>query len=137
MILEVIDAGLLIRFMGTAVVERWGKDHTNTLFGEKGLADDVMESVMENCRKLLVHPCGIVEEAAFTARSGLPFRMETVMLPLAVDADKPPRICSFSQVLDHVKEDGESVPRFKAKRSMSWIDIGFGLPSPGPRVVNP
>lgn len=137
LILEVTETGLLIRFMGTAVVERWGRDDTNTLFGGAGFPENVVEAMLENCRALVEHPCGVVEVAAFSTRVGLPFHMETVMLPLAVDAGKPPRICSFSQMLDHVKDDGEAEHSFKGKRSMAWIDIGFGTPSPAPRVVNP
>ncbi|MEQ8509200.1 MAG: PAS domain-containing protein [Rhodospirillaceae bacterium] len=137
LILEVTEAGLLIRFMGTSVVERWGRDQTNTLFGSAGFPQSVVEAMLENCRALVDQPCGVVEVAAFSTRVGLPFRMETVMVPLGVDAGRPPRICSFSQMLDHVKEGDKQEPRFKGKRSMSWIDIGFGTPSPAPRVVNP
>ena len=137
LILEAIEAGLLVRFMGTAAVERWGRDDTNTLFGGAGFPEDVVSAMLENCQVLVNQPCGAVEVAAFTTRTGLQFYMETVMLPLAVDAGKPPRICSFSQILDPVKEDGETEHKFKGKRSMAWIDIGFGTPSPAPRVVNP
>ena len=135
-ILEVTEAGLLIRFMGTALVERWGRDQTNKIFAG-AFSEQVLKAMILNCRTLVDNPCGVVEEAMFSTRAGRPFLMETIMLPLDVDVGRPPRLCSFSQMLDIVEDEDNPRPSFKGKRSMTWMDIGACVPAQNPVVINP
>lgn len=127
-ILEITDGGPLIRFMGTELVDLIGKDLTNTIFGDR-LSPDLLAGVTANCEAVVSHPCGLNEITEFASAVGRPLKLETVMLPLEVDAGRPPRLCSFSHLIEAPAEDDRSDLRFQANRRYAWFDIGAGVPS--------
>lgn len=131
MILEITENGTIFRFVGTSLVELWGVDQTNTVFGA-GLPDKVRHALTQNCNTVVTQPCGMVEVAEFVTRSGRPFHMESLLLPLAVDLGRPPRICSFSHVLDEIEEHEDKDPRYRSKRQDRWLDVGCGVPDTPP-----
>lgn len=130
-ILELTDDGPLIRFMGTALVDLIGKDLTNTIFGAR-LSPELLEGVMSNCHAVISHPCGLNEITEFASAVGRPLKLETVMLPLAVDAGRLPRLCSFSHLIEAPAEKDRSDLRFQSNRRYVWFDIGAGVPSTSP-----
>lgn len=130
-IVELTDEGQLVRFMGTGLVELWGADRTNQIFGD-ALPPDMKQGLDERSRTLVEHPCALVVLADFISPTGRPFAMETVLLPLAVDDGKAPRLCSFSKVLDPLEREKGLEARFKATRHQTWLDIGCGVPSFSP-----
>lgn len=130
-IIEIAEQGQVIRFMGTALVEMWGNDSTNKVFGAD-YSEQAMDSLQSNTKAVAEHPCGLVEVSEFVTRSGLSFQMETVLLPLGVDEGRPPRICSFSQLLTPLTDSREEVARYREKQQARWIDIGRGLPNSEP-----
>jgi hypothetical protein len=132
LILEVNDDFLLVRFMGTNLVSLMGVDVTNKEFGA-GLPDSVRATFLFNCHAVIGQPCGLHEVTEFVSATGRPFRMETLMLPLAVDEGKPPRICSFSAILEEVETEEKDRLRFHAKRDAAWFDIGSGVPDGSPQ----
>ncbi len=134
-ILDVTERGPVFRFMGTALVELWGRDQTNTIFGA-GLPEPAIQAMRGNCEGIAMHPCGMIEVAEFISPSGRSFQMESIMLPLAVDDGRPPRLCSFCQPLDDVDEFEDKGSRYKTKQRVSWIDLGFGIPPGLPRDTN-
>ena len=134
-ILEVTKSGPIMRFMGTALVELWGRDQTNTIFGA-GLPEPAIEAVRANCDFIATHPCGMVEVAEFATPGGRPFLMESIMLPLFVDEGRPPRLCSYCHPLDEVDTFEDKGPTYKTKQRVSWIDLGFGVPLEVPLGTN-
>lgn len=126
-ILEVTEQGPLIRFMGTGLVDLRGVDLTGKIFGE-GLPDEALRGLSRNCRTVVGHPCGLSEVAEFSNAVGRIMRMETVMLPLAVDGGRAERLCTFSYILETSGDDDLAEMRFQAGNALSWIDIGAGLP---------
>jgi hypothetical protein len=134
-ILEVTESGSIIRFMGTALVELWGSDHTNTIFGA-GLPEPAIDTLRANCDFIATHPCGMAELAEFTNPSGRPFFMESIMLPLAVDEGRPLRLCSFSHSLDEVDAYEDKGSKYRTKRRVGWMDVGSGVPLSGPLETN-
>lgn len=130
-ILELAEEGSVIRFMGTALVELWGGDYTNKIFGADS-SEQATISLRTNSRYVVEQPCGLTEISEFTARSGLLFQMEAVLLPLAVDSDRPARFCSFSQLIDPPDDFEDGVAKYKTKKNATWIDVGFGVPDTEP-----
>lgn len=130
-ILEVTDQGPLIRFMGTGLVEIRGQDLTDKIFGA-GLPEDAVAGLKRNCVAVAGHPCGFSEIAEFSTSTGRFMRMETVMLPLAVDEGRANRLCTFSQIIETSGEDDLADMRFKAGKRVGWIDIGAGVPEMDP-----
>lgn len=126
-ILELTEEGAVIRFMGTALVELWGGDYTNKVFGGD-LPEQATASLRANSKNVVEQPCGLVEISEFATRSGLTFQMEAVLLPLAVEPDRPSRFCSFSQLIDPSDDPGGDVSHYKTKQKATWIDVGFGVP---------
>ncbi|GEM_PF-1206345 len=133
-ILELTEEGPVIRFMGTALVELWGGDYTNKVFGGD-LSEQATISLRANSRHVVEQPCGMVEVSEFVARSGLSFQMEAVLLPLTVDLDRPPRFCSFSQLIDPLDGHQDGVAKYKNKQKANWIDVGFGVPDTAPNHI--
>jgi hypothetical protein len=127
---EVLDDGIVVRFMGTELVERWRHDLTGKVFA--GNLDAATRA-----RLLLVaatvcrHPCGLVQLGSFALTSGRPVTFEAVLLPLAVDSDRPPRMAVYSRILGML-ERNEHGSHFAAAGTRAWLDIGAGLPPTPP-----
>lgn len=130
-ILEVTPQGPLIRFMGTGLVEIRGQDLTGKIFGA-GLPEEAFAGLKRNCISVAEHPCGFSEVAEFSTSIGRFMRMETVMLPLAVDEGRASRLCTFSQILETSGEDDLADMQFKSGKRVGWVDIGAGVPDGDP-----
>lgn len=126
-ILDLIQEGQRIRFMGTGLVDLCGRDSTNEIFGET-LPPEMKSALDRRSHTLVEHPCGLMVLADFSSPTGRPFSMETVLLPLAVDTGRPPRICAYSKVIDEIDQDDGATARFEQAQTHSWLDIGCGVP---------
>lgn len=135
-ILELSDDGPLIRFMGTALVALRGRDLTGKLFTD-GLPDSFRKVLVHNCAMVAQQPCGLLELAEFKSSTGRPFRMESIMLPLAVDKGRMPRVCSFSALLEELSHEDRDDPRFNGRKQSDWFDIGAGCPASRPIYSGP
>jgi len=62
MILEIVEQGSLIRFMGTSLVEIWGSDPTNTIFNAR-LPKSARRSMAANVSAIVGQPCGMFDVA--------------------------------------------------------------------------
>ncbi|MDX2141760.1 MAG: PAS domain-containing protein [Rhodospirillaceae bacterium] len=124
---EIVDDGLLIRFMGTQLVERWQRDDTGKVFG--GHLDQEARARLVTVAKTIVeHPCGMLQHGIVTTTAARRVMFEAVLLPLRADADHPPRVVIYSAFLDRLarKEHGG---KFAAAGERCWLDIGAGVPS--------
>ncbi len=130
-IMEMTDQGLLVRFMGTGLVDLWGEDRTNQILGA-ALPEELKKNFDHRCVIVVSHPYGLIELSEFSSPTGRPFQMETVALPLAVDVDRPLRFCSFSKVVEPLQQKDSFEARYKKTHHKTWIDIGNGVPNTGP-----
>jgi len=127
------DGSMIVRLMGTALVERWGKDKTGEAMGE-GQPSDVREALYSNTRLVIATPCGLRSEIELATSSGSEMVIEAVTLPIAVEPGKPGRLVAFSAVMRKL-EYGEHSQRYKSLANVDWIDIGAGVPDDPPMVV--
>ncbi len=134
-ILELSGDGPLIRFMGTALVTLRGRDLKGQLFTD-GQPDATRASLIRNCSQVSARPCGLRELAEFNSATGRAFRMETIMLPLAVDDGRMPRVCSFSTILEDLHSEDRDSPRFRGRHESTWFDIGAGCPPDPPFYID-
>lgn len=124
---EVLEDGLLVRFMGTKLVERWRRDNTGQMFG--GYLDVAARARLHMVAKTIAnHPCGMLQHGFLATSAGRQAMFEAILLPLWADANHPQRIVVYSVVLDTLgrEEHGSS---FAAAGERCWLDISAGLPS--------
>ncbi|MBL8643789.1 MAG: PAS domain-containing protein [Rhodospirillaceae bacterium] len=124
---ELIDDRLMVRFMGSDLVQRWQRDDTGREFaGSMPLS--ARQRVAGIAKTLIMHPCGMVQHGVMGTSAGREATFEGVLLPLAVDADAPPRIVVFSAVLDNLARQEHSHTIASAGQR-DWIDLGAGVPA--------
>jgi hypothetical protein len=128
---EITAEGLLIRFMGTELVSRWGRDMTGSLMGAH-YPRDVQDRLLWNVGQVVSVPCGMIDYSSFPTSRGHAMATESVILALRVDAGRPPRLLTFSQLLNAIDDNEHGVPGQIGGES-SWIDLGSGVPSESPR----
>ncbi|MDX2223373.1 MAG: PAS domain-containing protein [Rhodospirillaceae bacterium] len=127
---ELTPGGLLTRYMGTGLVQRWQHDLTDTNFGAH-LDQAARDGLMRTSRAVADRPCGLWQLGQFTTIAGRTMSFEALLLPLAVDPDKPARVVTFSQLIGDVP-DNEPVSRFASAGQRHWLDIGAGVPDRSP-----
>lgn len=131
---EVTDTGIMIvRLMGTGLVERWGKDKTGEAMGE-GQPEHVREALYSNTRLVIATPCGVRSEIELAANSGSEMVVEAVTLPIGVEPGRPGRLVAYSALMRKL-EYGEHSQRYKSLANVEWIDLGAGVPGDPPMVI--
>lgn len=125
---------MIVKLMGTGLVERWGKDKTGETMGE-GQPDSIREALYANTRQVILHPCGLRSEIELAANSGSEMVIEAVTLPLSVEAGKPGRLVAYSALMQTLKH-GEHSERYKRLGNVEWIDIGAGIPRDPPSQID-
>ena len=132
---EISDEGtMIIRLMGTGLVERWGKEKTGEAMGE-GQPKSVREALYANTRQVILNPCGLRSEIELAASSGSEMVIEAITLPLIVESGRPGRIVAYSALMRKLKY-GEYSERYKRLANVEWIDIGAGIPESPPLTVD-
>ena len=131
-IMELVEDGQLVRFMGTGLVDLWGEDRTNQILGAAS-PEELKKDFDYRVNRVVSHPCGLVEISEFSSPSGRPFDMETVVLPLDVDEGRPARYCSFSKIIEPLQREDSLEARYKQTHHQTWLDIGQGVPTTGPQ----
>jgi hypothetical protein len=127
---EVLDDGLLVRFMGTELVTRWRRDDTGKVFGAHLSEADRAHTVSAG-KTVTNHPCGMLQHGVMGTSQGRTAIFEAILLPLAVEAERPKRIVVFSTLIDPLGRE-EHGQKFSAAGKRCWIDIGAGVPSTPP-----
>ena len=125
---------IICRLLGTKIVERWAEDLT----GKSWFAANPhlkASGILANFKMMGDHPCGGHALGSFVSSIGRHLSIETISLPLAVSAGRPPRIIAGSFVVETLGNDERSrgwVP----PRQLEWLDLGFGLPDhpPAPAI---
>jgi hypothetical protein len=127
---DVLPEGLMVRFMGTAVVERWQRDLTGHYFGE-GLPKDQYDRLYIHGATVATHPCGLRQVGELRSSTGRTLTFEAVLLPLSVDAGRPPRLVVFSHMRNQLQRQEHS-DRFSKPGTRWWLDLGAGIPQEPP-----
>ena len=122
--------GLKVRFMGTAMAERWQRDITGRFLGE-GLPKDKFDVLHQNGATVATHPCGMRQMGEIRSSAGRTVHFEAVLLPLGVEAGRPPRLVAYSYLLDALGRE-EHHDTFFRSADREWLDLGAGLPSAMP-----
>lgn len=126
-ILEFSNNGLIIRLMGTALVERWKQDRTGQSFMINQDAS-VRKVFFENSANVVHVPCGLRATNRFKLGTGQRVSTEAITLPLATGPGRPERIVSFSQMFEHTS-DKEAIGGWEGVVNHEWIDLGAGVPN--------
>jgi hypothetical protein len=126
MIQELWPEGLMVRFMGTALVERWQHDITGRYLGESVPAAQ-REQLYFHGHKVATHPCGLHQIGEVRSSTGRTLAFEAVILPLGAAADRPPRLVSFSEMALPFGRQ-EHTDRFMNPVALHWLDLGAGVP---------
>ncbi|MSO96642.1 MAG: PAS domain-containing protein [Rhodospirillaceae bacterium] len=124
---EVLEDGLLVRFMGTKLVERWRRDDTGKMFGTH-LDDAARGRLLSVVNTVVNHPCGILQHGFLATSAGRQAMFEAILLSLSVEPWQPKRLIVYSVILDVLGRE-EHRSRFAAAGERCWMDIGAGLPS--------
>ena len=124
---------MIVRLMGTGLVERWGRDKTGEAMGE-GQSEPVREALYANTRQVILNPCGLRSEIELAANSGSEMLVEAVTLPLIVEPGKPGRLVAYSGLMRKLQY-GEHSERYKSLANVEWIDIGAGIPEHAPATA--
>lgn len=131
---EISEAGtMIVRLMGTGLVERWGRDKTGEAMGE-GQPESIRQALYENTRRVISTPCGLRSEIELAASSGSEMVIEAVTLPIGVEAGKPGRLVAYSALMRKL-EYGEHSERYKSLANVEWIDLGAGVPDDPPTMI--
>ncbi len=129
-IIDIEEDQSIIRFVGTRVVERWGRDRT----GEDFFADKsptLRRVFSENHSTAITFPCGVAMSALFVSNSGRRMGGRSITLPLDVDPGKPKRRVTYTQLVDSLGY--EEVSRdYVTITNTEWVDIGAGVPDLDP-----
>ena len=133
-IVEVSGQDLLVRLMGTKVVERWGRDKTGESLG-LGQPPSIYNALLENARTAASFPCGFQTVIKVAVNNGAEMSLEAIALPLKVKAGRPDRVVAYSEALQTLKY-GDQSERYIDLPDGTWIDIGVGVPEEPPLVVN-
>ncbi len=125
---------MIVRLMGTGLVERWGRDKTGEAMGE-GQPESVREALYSNTRQVISTPCGLRSEIELASSSGSEMLIEAVTLPLTDEAGKPGRLVAYSALMQKLQY-GEHSERYKKLANVEWIDLGAGTPQDQPLKID-
>lgn len=127
-IFELVPDGSLIRFMGSGLVARWQRDFTGDFIETHMKAGD-RAPFRRKLEVVCKHPVGMRVAGEASTSSGRTLDYEMIVLPLAVDCEKPQRCVAYRHPLVDLNFN-ECKVGFTWSGDISWIDIGSGTPSP-------
>ena len=82
-----------LRFQGTGVVERWGKDRTGESW-VMGKPPHRAAAILGNMVDCINTPCGALSHSTYFAQFGRHAKLESLTVPLAVGPGRPGRCSS-------------------------------------------
>lgn len=126
LILEVMPEGTLVRLMGSTLVSRWQDDFTGAHL-ETRIAVEDRARFRRDVECVCRHPAGAQATGEVFTEMRRALDYEMILLPLAVDEGKPPRCLAFRDNLGELDYRDRKVG-FSWPSTLSWIDLGAGLP---------
>ncbi|NKB43492.1 MAG: hypothetical protein GKS03_04355 [Alphaproteobacteria bacterium] len=125
-ILEFSDSDIIIRLMGTALVERWKKDRTGECFLTTQ-DSEVKKVFVINSSQIVNIPCGLRATNQFLLSTGQRVSTEAIALPLTAAHGRPLRFVSYSHMFEKPADD-EKVGGWEDVVDQEWINLGAGVP---------
>lgn len=124
-IFESVPQKLIVRFMGTSLVNAWCADLTDQCF-----LDAVQPAYRSDARDFFAvvgrMPAGASLSLKALTIKRLTLEFDLLVLPLAVDAGKPARQAAYAQLPDLSFDD--LIHSIQWPKRPQWIDIGCGTP---------
>ena len=120
----------VIRFMGTARVEMWGRDLTGTN-ALAIMAPAIVQATRRNMEVILTHPCGLHHVSHYATPSGREAYMENITVPAGNDPGAPRRLLNFVAEVSTITY-GEPAGEVRSVSARTWLDIGGGIPQKPP-----
>lgn len=121
---------LILRLIGTALVERWGRDLTGQrLYMSK--SGDYRRAIAENFNRVVTQPCGCYAINEYMSGRQRYVAVKVLYLPLWDEAGRPPRVVGYSTETEKRSENELLVDRRRTVEA-NWIDLGAGVPSVPP-----
>lgn len=130
LIVDVYDDDVVVRLVGTEIVERFGVDLTGKSMFTAHLPMK-REDTLFNYGSVISQPCGLLSVNNTKTSGGRAVVSETLALPLGVLPDRPKRLISYSRLIEPLAE-GEHSEQVAEYAHQDWIDIGAGVPSAAP-----
>ena len=132
-IAEIGESDLILRLMGTALVERWGRDKTGEVIG-LDQPPKIRDALFTNSKISHAVPSGFRQVIEFASQSGSEMAVEAVVLPLTLPDERTPRVVSYSTVLQKLAY-GDHSERYLGVTEAEWIDVGAGVPDQPTHIV--
>ena len=127
---DVLTDDLIVRFMGTELVNRWRRDDTGKVFGES--LDKAARARLVFIGKTVTEfPCGMLQHGVMATTAGREAIFEAILLPLEVGPGRVKRMVIFSGLLNTFARD-EHGKQFAKAGKRCWLDVGSGVPSLAP-----
>jgi hypothetical protein len=127
---EVTPAGVIVRFHGTELVRRFGRDLTG-LEIHAGRGERMKRRSLANVKHMIERPCGLMSRWMYATEKDRLIFATTVILPLTPKPGRPPRIVCHS-LADEVADYSVVKEGYFATDKTMWIDIGAGMPAEQP-----
>jgi hypothetical protein len=127
MILELLPDGTRIRMMGRALVSQWEHDYTGAYL-DLNMRPADRTRFRRNVHTVCNHPVGACATGETSTSLDRQLEFEMVVLPLAVDAEKPLRCVLYRENLADLFVKERKIG-FEWPTKVRWIDVGAGVPS--------
>lgn len=125
-IAELTAQGMLLRFLGRDISEDWKEDFTET-YWETRVEPGDRQRFADDMKSVCTHPVGIHQMSIIRTSQHRNVSCEYLVLPLAVDDQKPPRCVRVGHVSEKLKHNEQKLA-FAWPAGSTWIDIGAGVP---------
>lgn len=129
-IFELLPEGTLARLMGTELVARWQQNVTGEYL-ESHMAHSDSQRFRRDLEMVCAHPVGASGVGEARTSTNRPLGFEALVLPLAVDAGKPPRCVLYRECHGELDFHERKVG-FYWPQKREWIDLGAGVPAGKP-----
>lgn len=131
-IVEVSEAGAIVRYQGTRLVGAWQRDFTGTEMHD-GAGTQYKARSVGNMLRAVEQPCGHFGRYHFGQVGGGTAVAEYTSLPLAVQPGRPPRLVCY--IAPQGKEQAEGAVCSVKVTEATWVDIGAGVPTDPPQAL--
>jgi hypothetical protein len=123
-IFDVVENNLVLRLVGTSMVQFIGRDFTGTTL-EDFAAPDGREEIRSPYLKIIQQPCGGLASTLWATSHGRDVEIRSIGLPLVRKSGAS--VAWFNEPARPM-DLGEKGVVVRRRMSQEWVDIGFGIP---------
>lgn len=130
-VLELAEEAVIVRLQGTQLELAWSRDLTGGDFFP-GRSPRFRAAGLANLESVIAHPCGHLARSTYATSKGRKITSDWIFLPLTVRVGRRRRVVGAVFQHGSLKAyDEVGINHFEMHR-LSWLDIGFGVPTSGP-----